>query len=262
MFDARLGVPTPALVFLTVSVVAFLQWPLNFFAGSSLVFTIMASEIFVFAGVPFLISVFMRFDKRHMFPFKSLSCRVLILAVIAIISADIVMDYLTAASEYFFPLPQNIKQRYDELMFTAGTGDVIWKLFVLCALPAFCEEILVRGFCQRSLSHLWGNRKAIIAAAIIFAVLHGNPWYLHLYFILGLVFGFIFYATGSLWAVILCHFINNAWVLLNHVMGISLPLDLGSGLLNTLLVIVSVLIFFFSVRKLDPHPFPSNIYFT
>ena len=50
---------------------------------------------------------------------------------------------------------------------------------------------------------------AIVISAAFFAILHMNPWQAIPAFCLGLLFGFVYYKTGSLKLTMLMHCVNN-----------------------------------------------------
>jgi hypothetical protein len=52
-------------------------------------------------------------------------------------------------------------------------------------------------------------KTAIIVSAVFFAVIHFNPWQAIPAFILGLLFGYVYYKTGSLKLTMLMHCANN-----------------------------------------------------
>ena len=52
--------------------------------------------------------------------------------------------------------------------------------------------------------------RAIVVSALLFAVIHANPWQAVPAFALGCLFGYVYYKTGSLWLTMLMHFANNA----------------------------------------------------
>ena len=106
----------------------------------------------------------------------------------------------------------NLKQFYDlvvELM-SQMTGGPVWSAFLLTAVfaPIF-EEWLCRGMVLRGLLTRMSPRWAIVISALFFAVIHLNPWQALNAFIIGLVMGYVYYKTGSLWLTMLIHFVNN-----------------------------------------------------
>jgi len=82
----------------------------------------------------------------------------------------------------------------------------------ICILAPIVEEILFRGILLRGLLQ---NVKikpiyAILFTSLIFGVAHVNPWQLLGAGTLGIVFGFVYYRTKSLWLCIFLHVLNNA----------------------------------------------------
>lgn len=84
----------------------------------------------------------------------------------------------------------------------------ITLLSVSVFAPLF-EEWLCRGIILRGLLQKMGPAGAIAVSAVFFAVLHMNPWQALPAFILGLVFGYVYYRTGSLKLTMLMHCVNN-----------------------------------------------------
>ena len=74
--------------------------------------------------------------------------------------------------------------------------------------PLF-EEWLCRGFVLRGLLRTMNPASAIAVSAVFFAILHLNPWQAIPAFCLGLLFGYVYYRTGSLKLTMLMHCANN-----------------------------------------------------
>jgi membrane protease YdiL (CAAX protease family) len=73
----------------------------------------------------------------------------------------------------------------------------------------FFEEWLCRGMVLRGMLKKVGPTWAIIISALFFALIHGNPWQAVPAFLMGIVFGYVYYKTGSLKLTMLMHFTNN-----------------------------------------------------
>ncbi len=80
-------------------------------------------------------------------------------------------------------------------------------------LPALVEEFALRGIVLGSLRR-FGDTFAIIVSAAIFGIMHGNLEQIPFAFIIGLYLGFITVKTGSVWAAVLLHLINNGFAFL------------------------------------------------
>ena len=86
----------------------------------------------------------------------------------------------------------------------------IISLLVIGLLPAVFEETFFRGGVQNLLTRWFkGPWVAIIFTAIIFSLIHLSFYGFLVRFALGVVLGFIFYYSGSLWMNILLHFLFN-----------------------------------------------------
>lgn len=86
----------------------------------------------------------------------------------------------------------------------------IISLIVIALLPAIFEETFFRGGLQNLFTRWFkGPWVAIILTAIIFSLIHLSFYGFLVRFALGMVLGFIFYYSGSLWLNILLHFLFN-----------------------------------------------------
>ena len=86
----------------------------------------------------------------------------------------------------------------------------VWVTLISVSVfaPLF-EEWLCRGLILRGLLQKTRPIYAIMASAAFFAVLHMNPWQALPAFLLGMLFGFVYYKTGSLKLTMLMHCVNN-----------------------------------------------------
>lgn len=91
--------------------------------------------------------------------------------------------------------------------------DTIWgllgNLLVIALIPAIGEELTFRGVLQQSLTRRFNPHVAIWLSAFIFSFIHFQFYGFLPRMFLGLILGYMFYYSGSLWTSILMHFINN-----------------------------------------------------
>lgn len=85
------------------------------------------------------------------------------------------------------------------------------SLFVL--IPPLCEETFFRGIVFRGLIARFGILTALATTSILFAFLHQMIVQKMLMVFVGCYFGLLVWLTGSLWAGILAHAVNNLAVL-------------------------------------------------
>jgi membrane protease YdiL (CAAX protease family) len=95
-----------------------------------------------------------------------------------------------------------------------GAADALVSILVIGVLPGVCEELVVRGVFLPSLARWMGGAAsrlgrsswvAVVVSALLFAAIHLDPFRFLFTFVLGLVFGFLRLATGSLWPAIVAH---------------------------------------------------------
>ena len=86
----------------------------------------------------------------------------------------------------------------------------VWVTLISVSVfaPLF-EEWLCRGLVLRGLLQKTSPAAAIAVSAAFFAILHMNPWQALPAFLLGLLFGYVYYKTGSLKLTMLMHCVNN-----------------------------------------------------
>ena len=83
------------------------------------------------------------------------------------------------------------------------------NIFVIAIIPGFCEELMFRGWIQRSLIKRNNPHVAIWVTAIIFSAIHFQFYGFIPRMILGAILGYAYYYTGTLWASIIMHALNN-----------------------------------------------------
>jgi uncharacterized protein len=90
---------------------------------------------------------------------------------------------------------------------------LVIALLVIGILPAMGEEVLFRGVIQRKLAEEWVNMHvAIWVAAALFSAIHVQFYGFFPRMLLGALFGYLYYWTGSLWVAIFAHFVNNGFM--------------------------------------------------
>lgn len=85
------------------------------------------------------------------------------------------------------------------------------NLFIVALIPAIGEEWLFRGVLLKLFKQITGNYHwAILITALLFAILHLQFLSIFPRILLGILLGYLFVMTRSLWVPIFAHFINNA----------------------------------------------------
>lgn len=99
---------------------------------------------------------------------------------------------------------------------TDFSGRIVYAL-AIAVVPALVEEFAIRGAILQPLRK-YGDKFAILASAIIFAVLHGNLIQAPFALIAGIGIGYAVCITNSLWTGVLIHFCNNFYSVITEFM--------------------------------------------
>ena len=156
-----------------------------------------------------------------------------------------------------------------DLLIPAKTLTVMFlNLLLIALIPAVGEELIFRGVFQKIFSGLFkSDHAAIWVTSILFSTIHLQFYGFIPRLILGLVFGYLFYWSGTLWLPVISHFVNNAFpVILTYAQGagklnslpeipmwqqaIFLPLPLTAGL---------IILFYFRNNKNKPGKVDSRL---
>jgi len=119
------------------------------------------------------------------------------------------------------------------------------NLIVMAIIPAIGEEMLFRGVLQRLLVGMTRNVHAgIIIAAFLFSAFHMQFLGFLPRFALGIMLGYAFVITNSLWAAIWLHFVNNASSVLvyylHHIGYLKISMEHFGETQNTVYIIGSL----------------------
>lgn len=99
-------------------------------------------------------------------------------------------------------------------------------LLSIALLAPILEEMLFRGAIEGRLLRMWQNPwGAIIVSSLVFGVVHMNPAQIPFAFLLGVMFGWLYYRTGSLLPGIIGHVLNNSVAAVNMILYGDTPLE-------------------------------------
>ena len=119
-----------------------------------------------------------------------------------------------------YPWAETLRAQEDQMTGTLATLLSEMTLSVLAAntvvmvlVPAFGEELFFRGVLQKLFYRNFGAPTAVVISALCFSFAHQQPLSMLPIFFMGLTFGFVRIWTGSLWAPIMLHALNNAFAL-------------------------------------------------
>ena len=132
-------------------------------------------------------------------------------------------------------------------------GVLLINLFVMAVLPAIGEEFMFRGCLQRIFTDMAKNKHlGILITAILFSAIHLQFYGFLPRMALGILLGYMFLWSGSIWTSVWAHFINNGIGVLavylqgKHAIGTGID-NVGATKDTTNLLISSLLIFIMAV---------------
>lgn len=124
------------------------------------------------------------------------------------------MDLWAAAAEAWPALLPWSRANSVDTMLDFARQEPYPILVVAIALgPAIGEEIVFRGLIGNGLTSRWGVRTGMVLTSILFAAAHGFPPHALATIPIGLFLHHVYLSTGTCWAPILVHFLNNLLVI-------------------------------------------------
>lgn len=98
-----------------------------------------------------------------------------------------------------------------EILKSFLTGDylILMTIFHIGIVPSVCEEILYRGYIQRSFEKSWGIWAAIILSGLLFGLYHIRLTQLIPLALIGMLLAWIVWRSNSIYPAIVAHFVNN-----------------------------------------------------
>jgi membrane protease YdiL (CAAX protease family) len=106
-------------------------------------------------------------------------------------------------------LNELIEKTFGNLIRADNFAEVLLVIIIISVVPAICEEVMFRGYIQRSFGFKYKAHIAALLTALFFALYHFNPYGLIPLAIIGFYLGFAAYSSQSLFIPIVLHFLNN-----------------------------------------------------
>lgn len=142
--------------------------------------------------------------SQPLFKSRSVPIAVYILSLFAIP----IMAMISVPIAQLIPIPEMFKEQLDFLQ-----GDLnIFHFLTIVLAAAFFEESIFRGIILDGFLRKYQPQKAILYSAFLFALMHMNPAQFPHTMLLGIVIGWLYYRTQSIWPCIWIHMVNNGLV--------------------------------------------------
>ena len=128
--------------------------------------------------------------------------------IIATFAAGFIVD---PVSKLLPPTPEWFDRMTEQIM----VGTPLWAtLLSVSVFAPVLEEWLCRGMILRGLLTRMKPGWAMVISSLFFALIHLNPWQALPAFLLGMLFAYVYYRTGSLKLTMLMHCVNNTFAVI------------------------------------------------
>jgi uncharacterized protein len=120
-------------------------------------------------------------------------------------------NWLSGVEQWMIENEDRADNLIDLLIDSDTFGIMMLNLFMVALIPAIGEEMIFRGVFQNIFNELFkSGHFAVWFTAFIFSTLHFQFFGFIPRFILGLVYGYLFFWSNTLWFPVIAHFVNNA----------------------------------------------------
>ncbi len=159
------------------------------------------------------------------------------------------LPFVHSIKSFLDKLNAMVDQTYSNLLSTKSILEGILVVVVVSVVPALCEEVMFRGYIQKSFELKMKPIWAAIITAIFFGLYHFNPYGLIPLIGLGLYFGYAAYMSNSIFVPMSLHFVNNFIAVIFYFMFgdddvLNSTIDKNFNLNSSLMIFAGLLILF------------------
>lgn len=133
----------------------------------------------------------------------------------------------------------------------------VLAIFSTAIVPAICEEYLFRGAILGLLLP-FGRTAAIIGSSVLFGFMHQNPLQLFYTVFMGVILGYIYVKTKSIWACVLLHFFNNLITVVEDFLPVFTGVEWIVMLVDFLVLTAGAICLVALIFKKDKQPQPDT----
>lgn len=165
-------------------------------------------------------------------------------------------ESMKALEEMMKSLQEAAQETTEKMVNVNNIGGLIINLIMIAGLAALGEELLFRSLLQTSLIKICKNAHiGIFIASAVFSFIHFEFYGFLPRLVLGLLLGYMFYFSKSIWVPMLMHFANNGTIVVLYFLnnkGIT-NIDIetfGKTSIPVLIIsiIVMIALFYFSIK--------------
>jgi|JTFP01.1.fsa_nt_gb membrane protease YdiL (CAAX protease family) len=232
-------------------------------------------RIFMFILPPLLVA-YLWFDKPfswlrlNKFPGLWQIVSVVVLSVVIVpfvnvltaLNAQMALpEWLSGVSEWMRTMEDSAAGLTNQLLNVNEPALLVQNMILVAVIPAIGEELFFRGGIQNIISDKKNIHLAVWISAFVFSAIHLQFYGFIPRMLLGGMYGYLLFWSGSLWLPVIAHFVNNGMAVLVYYLrynGSSMPDPdtLGHGQQWWMAVVSALctgalLFFLFKTRKED-----------
>ena len=237
---------------------------------NSLRFTQISSQIFTFVLPPILYAMLVKEEPMTALGLKKVTYHWFVIGI-AMMYAILPLNNIFAEWNAGLKLPESMS-KIEEIMRSMqesateltermlnvnNIGGLIINLIMIAGLAALGEELLFRSIIQTSLIKICKNAHiGIFIASAIFSFIHFEFYGFIPRLVLGLLMGYMFYYSRSIWVPMAMHFVNNGTAVvlyyLNNIGIINVDVDTfgQTGVLPLIMsIVIMIALFWLAIRR-------------
>jgi uncharacterized protein len=158
---------------------------------------------------------------KSMFSMKNTSVIFFIPMILTITGLGILLSEAANFTTRILPMSDSWIEAFNSIL---GADSAPWKGFLAVVVAApIAEEIIFRGLILRGFLKHYSVRKSILLSALLFGIVHMNPWQFVTAFAAGIILGWWYVKTKSIVTPILGHALNNGMSYIIGAIGLSIP---------------------------------------
>ena len=205
----------------------------------------------LFFIVPYIYARVKNYDTISLFRLRMVPLSVIILSFIGGIALSILIDEVDRIIGMLLPMPDWIEEMMQPLV-VESTSDWILAISGVVLAAGFAEESLFRGFIQVSLEERGDVTKAVLFSAGTWALIHIVPYWAIQIFIIGMVFGFLSWRTGSIIPSAIMHALYNliALVYVNLELHDKMSWYFWGDHVSPVMLVIAAGLFYYSMRQI------------
>lgn len=166
-------------------------------------------------GLPLLFAYYIKTDFKKTFSLSKINLKQVLGGILIWMGGFVLINLITQITLHLFPQNMEVAEALTDAIIMKD--NLFLNLAIVALMPAICEEIFFRGFIFTSFKGKDSGKIAIITSGILFGFMHMDFLRIIPTSILGIIFAYTVYKSGSIFIAMMLHFINNSIaVLVSH----------------------------------------------